>query len=78
MHHDSNRDLFLRLGKMERCCTVKLESFHNSGPSTSVVRWRVTITPTDGRAPAIIVEGDAAVDVLRQALDRAELAQWHR
>jgi hypothetical protein len=74
----AGRDLFIRLGEMERRCTVKMASFYSSADAIeSVLRWRVTITPNDHPGPPITVEGQSAVDTLNEALDRAEHIGWH-
>jgi hypothetical protein len=78
MQDNPGRDLWLRLGALEKCCTVKLETYYTStDPITSVMRWRLTIArrgEPDG--PIVMVEGDSALEALTRGLDSAEHVGW--
>lgn len=71
----SNQDVWLRLARLDECCTVDLSSFHAAG-TTRTRRWRMTITRRDDSAPPIVVERDKAVDAVLAAVELAEQAKW--
>jgi hypothetical protein len=75
----SARDLWVRLGALEKTCTVRLESYYTStDPIEAVFRWRASVTPrqTGTAREAIVVEGVTAVEALMEAIERAELQRW--
>lgn len=68
----SNQDVWLRLARLDECCTVELHSFHDAG----TLRWQMKIERRDGSAPPIVVERDKAVDTVLAAVELAEQANW--
>ena len=77
---ESARDLWVRLGALEKTCKVRLESYYTStDPIRAVFQWRASVTPLrEGTEPrAIVVEGPTAVEVLMEAIERAERQRWH-
>ena len=68
--------IWVQLARLDKCCTVRLRSFHAPGPAPAI-RWQLTIRPRERSAGRpIVIEADTSLEAIIQGLAAAKAASW--